>query len=815
MRFCNNVWLDVRYALRGLKNAPGYAVTMVVTLALGLGAVTAMLAVVDSVLLRPVALPHPEQLVMISGRHVHAGPTFLLSFAQVNEISRETRLFRDVSGYQSEPAPIGTEDGSRMAVLVRTTPNLLAMLGVHAARGRLMAGRDAEAPIAVVNAAFARERMHGSAKAVGATIKISGQTRTVIGVLPDGVHFPQGVEAPMVYEPMPLHKGAMSEVFDDAAMVLARLKPGVTRQQATEELSSLFLHQAGAKDTNPMIPDVYSYSDYLTGDLRTGLLTLLGGCALLLLIACANAANLQIVRAAARMTEMHVRAALGASRARLLQQAMTQSIVVSLAGAALAGGIAYALVTATRHVYAARYSRFEELTVHPLIFGACALLALGVGALASVAPLPQIRKASAASAMRVGQTTRPSRVAGLLVMLQVGLTCVLLMVSGLFVKTLRALEDVPLGFDAHHVTTVVLMQQDQHQDPEVSRQIVGKVLDAFAALPGVESAAMQSSVPFSSFGMGLNGATDVSGRAYHDGDSASYSLVSSNFVRASGLRLIRGRGFLPLDDGSGATVALVNREFGRRFLGNRDPVGATVKFHRGPHDTDADLPFLQPMNVVGVVENEIQGGDLGAPFEPMVYLDYRQLPKGSMFVQLFNLTSEFAIRSRLPQATLNAELRAAIRRTAPGMAEMSIQPMEESIASSLNQRRLALRLVSSFGAVALLLAAIGIYGVLSYSVTQRRREIGIRMALGSSRRGATKLVVQQAGMMVLLGLAIGCAAAWPAGRAVRSFLFGVGALDPWVAGATAAMLLLVSVIAAMAPAWRAARVNPMEVLRAE
>jgi ABC-type antimicrobial peptide transport system permease subunit len=278
---------------------------------------------------------------------------------------------------------------------------------------------------------------------------------------------------------------------------------------------------------------------------------------------------------------------------------------------------------------------------------------------------------------------------------------------------------------------------------------------------------------------------------------------------------MRGRNFLPQDDGSGAIVALVNREFVRRFLGSRDPIGATVKFHRGPGDKDADMPFLQPMTVVGVVENELQGGDLGAPFEPLVYLNYRQMPRGSMFVQIFSMAEEFAIRSQLPQQALDAELRAAIRRTAPGMAEMSMQPMEASIASSLRERRLALRLVSSFGAVALLLAAIGIYGVLSYTVAQRRREIGIRMALGSSRSGATKLVVRQAGMMVLLGVAIGCAAAWPAGRAVRSFLFGVGALDPWAFGVTAGVLLVVSVIAAMAPAWRAARVNPMEVLRAE
>jgi putative ABC transport system permease protein len=811
--FWTNVWIDIRYALRGLKNAPSYAVTLIVTLALGLSTATAMLAVVDSVLLRPVALPHPERLVMIAGRHGHDSSTFDLSSKQIADMRRDTRLFTAVSGWEGMPKPIEAGDGVRMGLLIEVTPNFFRMLGVPAKYGRLMGENDKGAPVAVVNAAFVRERLPGGSKAVGAAIRMSGRSFTIIGVLPDGVQFPNGVDTAIVYTPLTL-AGGKDFWFGDSAMVISRMAPGVTIAQATAELRSLFAHEVTASDPNPVIPYVRSYTEFLTGNMQTGLLALLGGCVVLLMIACANAANLQIVRATGRLAEMHVRSALGASFGRLLQQVLTESLVVSLLGASLGGIIAYGLIAGARKAYAGQFARFEELSLHPMIFGACVLLAVGAGVLAAVAPVLRVRRSTRLAATTARATHR-SRVAGMLVVLQIALTCVLLVVSGLFLRTFRALEEVPLGFDPHGVTTVVLMPQDQHQDPQVLKQTMTQLLDAFRALPGVQVATMQSSVPFSSFNLGLNGTTDVSGRTYRDGDSAFYSLVSSNFVRASGMRLLRGREFLPADDGSAAMVALVNRAFVQKFLAGRDPIDVTLRNHRGPHDTDADLPFVQPMTIVGVVENELQGGDLGAPFQSMVYLDYRQLPKGSMFNQVFSLAMEFAVRSNLPQGTLDTELRAAIRRTAPGLAEMSMQSMEESIGSSLSERRLALRLVSSFGAVALILAAIGIYGVLSYTVAQRRKEIGIRMALGSSRSGATKLVMSHAGTLVLLGIAVGCIAAWPAGHAVRSFLFGVGTVDPWAFSATAAVLLLVSAIAAIAPAWRAARVDPMEVLRTE
>lgn len=325
---------------------------------------------------------------------------------------------------------------------------------------------------------------------------------------------------------------------------------------------------------------------------------------------------------------------------------------------------------------------------------------------------------------------------------------------------------------------------------------------------------MQTAIPFSNYGFTLNGTTDVSGRPFNKDDSADYTVVSSSFVRASGIHLLQGRGFLPQDDGCAAIVVLVNQAFVRKFLPDRNPLGVSLRMHRDPGDKDSDLPLIAPMTVVGVVQNELQG-PLGSSFVPMIYLDDLQLPKDSPFLGLYGMASQFAIRSPLLQDVLDREIRATVKQLAPDMAEMQLQPMEKGIAASLQQRQLALSLVSGFGGMALLLAAIGIYGLLAYAVTLRRREIGIRMALGSSRAGVARLILQQSGRMVLWGVIPGIAGALAAEHALRSFLFGVRDLDPVAITMSAAVLAATAAIAAAVPAWRAVRIDPMEVLRVE
>ena len=809
-----NVWADVRYAFRTLKGAPGYAATLMLTLSLGLGAATTMLAIVNSVLLRPVMLPHPEQMVVLL-QEIHGNREYSFSFDQIRALNERLKLFTAVSGYSSLPRPVSSADGSQIAIVTRVSPNFFRMLDVQAKVGRMFREADMAAPVAVVSDAFWHDRLHSDRRAIGSTIKVAGEPFTVVGIAPQGIHFPQNLDGPQAFTLEKMISQRQDSELNDAVSVAARLRPGISIQQAQEEARAVFSHMGGASGSDRGVLLLQPYQSYLTGDVRPALLSLFGGGMILLFIACGNAANLQIARGAARISEMTVRSALGASRSRLLQQIVTESVVVSLLGAAFGLLLSYGLVSEIRSAYGQKFPRFDELAIDTSTFFLCALLAAIVGTLASIAPATNVLRHTGTSRDASARTVTRSRVPGGLVVAQIALTCVLLIVTGLFVRAFHALQRVGLGFEPNGVTSMVLMPENPHQRPEVSRQLDTRLLERFAALPGVEAAALQSSVPFSNFNIQLDGTTDVNGRTFQKGDSARYSLVSANFVKGIGMHLLRGRSFLPQDDGSAAVVCLVNEAFVRKFLQGRDPIGIDLRFHRNPGDQDADMPLTGTMTVIGVLNNELQGGSLGAQFEPMVYLDYRQLPANSPIAPYFAFASEFAIRSRLPPDVLSKELRKAVNEVAPQMAELSLRPMEQSIADSLAERRLAMRIVSCFGIAALLLATIGIYGVLAYAVTQRRREIGIRMALGSSRGSATGLVIRHAATLFILGSVLGGLASLPVGHVVRSFLFGVSWLDPLTIAITASVLVVVCTGAATIPAWRAARVDPAEVLRAE
>lgn len=808
---------DVRYALRGLKAAPVYTVALVSTLALGLGCVTTMAAIVESILMRQVALPEAEQLVHVytaDGAAGMAASGHALSYTAIDALRRNARSFVGVVGYNTMVQPVRTASDTRVTPIVEVTADFFRVMGMEPRLGRLIEANDRDGLSVVVSDEFWRESMHADLYAVGKTINVAGKLRTVVGVLPAGVHIPLGTGGKLVYLPIAINAKGEDEFGIESAATIARLKSGVTRQQALADVESVFTHTPRKYGEKERHVAIRSYQKLVVGDMERPLLALLGGVIVLLLIACANAANLQIGRAANRMPEMSVRSALGASFGRLLQQMVTESVMVSLVGAALGALTAYAAISMVRRAYGGEFARFDELALHPTVLLVTAMIAVLVGVVATVAPMVSIYHGihARSSAKNV---TGSSRLPGLLVALQVALTCVLLVASGLFVRTLKSLEEVRLGFDPRDVTTMILMPVDRTQAPVRSRELEIELLHRFEALPGVESVTMQTEIPFSRYNMVINGSTEIEGRPYTKGDNAFYSLVSTNFTKTSGIRLLKGRGFAQSDESAGGIVALVNDAFVKRYLMGREVLGAQLSFHRNPGDKDDDLPFAQAMSVVGVVENEVQGGDLGAPYKPMVYLNNLQLPPESFFEELFNMAAQYAVRSNLAQDALSAELRAVLRKDAPGMAEMSLEPMSKGIEKSLGQRRLALRLVGGFGTVALVLSAVGIYGVLAYSVARKKREIGIRMALGSSRSRAAGLVVQRAGGMVALGLLVGLAAAWCAGYALRSYLYGVRPLDPVTMIAVALVLLAIAAAAAALPARRAAAVDPMEALRAD
>ena len=816
-RIAASLFADVRYALRRLRNAPGYALTSILMLGLGLGATAAMLAVVDSVLLRPVALPHPEQLMLAYlARASGNGPD--VSFRQIEALKRGAPGLANVSGYNMFPKAVSTGSGTRITTTVDATTDFMDTAGVRAHLGRTFTAADLGAPVAVVSDTFWRDNLHGDPQVIGSTIRTEGRVITIVGVMLAGFAFPpQSSDEPTVCLPIRLNEKGEDQNGFDSANVMARLRPGVTRAVAQAQAQAVFSRDTTAANHGARLM-LHSYGDSVVEREQAGLLALLGACALLLAIACMNSANLQIARGTAREGEMRLRAALGASRKRLLQQIVTESITLSLLGAGFGIPVAEAAVRWARHAYGTQFARFDELALHPLVFICCALLAIAVGVLAALAPaLSAVRGAAGSLNAQTSRGSHRSRLSGVLVMAEVALTCVLLATAGLFLRTFQALQHVPLGLDPHHVTEIVLMPINPAEDPAALKQTYTNLLARLDAMPGITAAATQTSMPFSRFSLGINGGFRVLGIKPIPGQQTELSLVNTGLNRTLGISLLQGRALRASDVEGAPYVCLVNESFVRKFLHGARALGRSVEFTRDATDTDDYRPIKVPMTIVGVMPDVTRGTyNSFNSASPTMYLDYRQLPVSAASARFFfGLAPQFAVRSSLPQGALDREIRTALKQTAPDMAEMSLGSMDEAMSGALDNQRLALRLASGFGFIALVLSAIGIYGVLAYTVAQRTREIGIRMALGSTRAGAVRLVTRQAGAMAGFGLIAGLLAAWPAGRAVRSFLFGVKPLDPFSLAATAALLLLVCAAAAAAPAWRAAQVDPAEALRAE
>ncbi len=809
-------WGDLRYALRQLHRSPGFALTAVLTLALGLGATTAMLAIVDSVLVRPVTLPHADRVIAL-GRTMQGRPENSLRYKDLEALQFNVKSFEALAGYQSLPTPVGTAAGTRVTQLFHVTPGFFAVSAVPARLGRVLSEADKDAPVAIVSDVFWKDTLHGDPHAIGSSIKIEGFLFHIVGVLPPGFTFPQPMEGPAVYLPLVVNANGEDAHGFATLPTLARIRPGVSSASARAEATAVYTHLPVLTDGDRGQLTLQSYRATITGEEQPALLALLGACGMLLLIACANSANLQIARGVSRTAEIQVRAALGATRARLLRQLVTESVTVSLFGAALALGLACAALRFARLAYTQQFARFGELALHPAVFAGCALLAIALGALAALAPAwSTLRYADSALAAQAVRVTRRSRLSSGLVVVEIALTCVLLSGAGLFVRTFRALQQVPLGFDPHHVSGLTLTPVDPHESGPALKQTYDRLLVSLGALPGVEAAATQTSLPFSRFTITLDSTFRIAGLPQRKDQKVALSLISEGYSRTLAVPLREGRDLSSEDRLGTQPVALVNTAFVRRFLSGQRAVGHVVEFTSDAGNGDDDRFLKQPVTVMGVLPDEVSGRSLANQVEPTLFLNYRQFPPEGQSAQfVFGLAPQFAVRSALPQAVLERELRGALKAAAPDMAEMQIYSLDAGIAGSLTTQRLALRLAGGFGLLALLLASVGLYGVLAYSVAQRTREIGIRMALGSTRAGAMGLVLRQAAFLVIAGLLLGLAGAWPTGQAVRSFLCGVTPLDPFTLLAATMLLLLVAACAAAIPAQRATQVDPIEALRAE
>ncbi len=811
---------DLRYALRQLKKSPGFALTAVLTLALGIGATTAMLAVVDSVLWRPLNFPHSERLMKVATSDTKAQGV-AATWSVYEQLARNLHGQMELAAYSDLPQPVRTPDGTEMLLAPEVSTNFFATLGVKPAMGRDFAqGDDAMgAGKAILSRTFWLQKMHGDAAVLGKTLQVGGALYTIVGVLPARFEFPvQNHNG--VYTTFQLSKGKTWQGFSYFDL-LGRLRPGLSLPTAQAAgalaVSRLTKDPNFPGNTPPKRLLLTPYLATVTGEQRTPLLTLLAACGILLLIACVNTANLQIARATTRQPEMAVRSALGASRGRIVQQSLIESVLLALVGGGTGLLLAELLCTTARRTLGEHLPRFDSLSVSPAVFLGCfaitAICGVGCGILPALR-LSRERLSLGQSSSGTARVSRRHRLSGLLITGELALTCLLLVAGGLLLRTFQALEHVPLGFEPEHLTSMTLIPEQSDSAPASQVATYDALLAWIEHMPGVQSAGMMTSLPFSDFQMSMFGDFQFVGRKNNSGQDAGITATTPDAFRAMGVQLLAGR-FLDEADRAGAPqVALVNRRFAQRFFGSKSPVGKQINFDQGPDAAGKPNPLR--ITIVGEVSNSMQGRDLGAEIAPMIFVSTHQLPSGGNTAHyMVGIAAAFAIRSTLQQDALAPMLRAAVKSEAPGFAIDEIAPVEQEVQATLQQRRLALRLATGFGLLALLLAAVGIHGVLAYLVAQRVREIGIRMALGSSRAAVLWLVFREVLRMSALGLTLGMVGALLAGRGLRSFLFGVSSQDPLTLVAVALLVLGISLVAALLPARRAANVDPVEALRAE
>ena len=806
----NMIGLDLRYAARSLRRRPGFSAVVILTLALAIGATTAVFSVVDGVLLRPLAFHDPDRLVRVGNYPVDgnvekvSGPAFSYpDFADVREQARSFEHLAAVRGWQVTLTAPGTEPARLRVAFV--TPSLFATLGVRPVLGRGLLPEDAQpgaAPVALVGHELWQQRYGSSPDVVGSRVVLDGVPTTVVGVLPRDARLTTNTQLwqPLVPGPLERARGA------HRLSVVGRLGPNVTLEQANAEartIASRLEQQYPGENTNRGIR-VEPLHESIVADARPGLLVLFGAVLLVLLIGCTNLASLFLARATAREREMAVRAALGAGEGRLVRQWMVESLLLSLAGGLAGLVVAWGGMRALLAFVPRTIPRADEITlgvpVLAFLFAVSVLTGLAFGALPALqrrgsASLAQLRDgARGATSGRGRRTLRHG-----LVVTEVALATVLVAGAALLIKDFWRLYGTRLPFTSEGLVVA------QIQLPATRYDSAAKVLQFYDRLraeimeaPGVRSVSFAYEHPLSE---GWTSSFSVAGRppvAEGLRPEARVRPVWPGYFRTVGLPLVRGRDVADRDRFGAPGVVVVNQAFVRRHFPTEDPIGRTL--NRGsPWWAGQPTQFT----IVGVVADEPFLG-LGREADPATYYPHGQFPMNDMWV---------IARVDGDAAALATALRERIWRVDPDLPIERISTLDDLIGTSVAAPRFNAALLSIFAVAALLLAAVGIYGVLSYTVTQRTGEIGVRMALGAERRQVVRDVVAQGTTLALLGATIGVAGALGLARVLRTLLVGVSAQDPAIFAAVPGTLILVAVLASWLPALRASRIQPVEALR--
>jgi putative ABC transport system permease protein len=807
---------DIRYSFRRLLKSPAFTLIVILTLALGIGANTAIFSAVNAVLLRPLGYGDPERLVTIEHRYPSLNLNAPVSVPGFLDYQR-ARSIESMAVETGWAANLTGEGEPERLQGARVTGRFFGTLGVPAERGRtLLPGEDSAGRehVAVLSYGLWQRLFGGSRGVVGRSLSLNSESYQVVGVMPRDFRDVQNrnVELwiPLVFRPDQLADGERTHEFLN---LVARLRTGVPLEQAAAEIRTL------AAQLKRQYPAAYpsdwslvttSLAQHLVGDVRPALLVLLGAVGFVLLIACANVANLLLARAAARSKEIAVRTALGASRDRLIRQLLTESVMLALMGGVLGLFLAFWGVRAIIALNPANLPRADEIGVDPPVMLFTLLVSLVTGLLFGLAPAVHTAAADLHGMLKEGGRGSAGDRGGqglrrMLVVAEVALALTLLTGAGLLIKSFARLQGVDPGFEPRRLLTFNLsLPASRYHSDTAQIAFFDQVIPAVSAVPGVRGVGATSVMPFgggwSTAGFEIEGYQTPPKQPGPWGD---IRIVSPSYFATLGIPLRRGR-LLDEQDRSGSPeVAVIDDEFVRRYWPHDDPIGKRFTF--GPPAGATDTSSREWVTVVGVVGHTKQEG-LDAENRLQLYLPYRQA--GQPFLT-------FAVRTAGPPEQYVNPVRRAVQSVDPEQPLSNVRSMDELISRSVGQRRLSMMLLSLFSGLALVLASVGIYGLMSYSVAQRSRELGVRIALGADRLDVLRLVLRQGMSLALTGIVIGVGAAFALSRVIESQLFGVRATDPTTFVAVAALLGLTALAANLIPAWRATRVDPAVVLREE
>ena len=796
---------DLRHGARLLVRAPGFAVAALLVLALGIGANAAIFSVVHSVLLEPLPYPDSNRLVRVwhtpPAEGFPGSKTFAVSPANYLDWEAQNQVFDKMAimGFTSLNLTGNGEPESVRAA--RVSADFFAVLGSRPLLGRALGPADAAGGgrVIVLSHPFWKTRFGGDPAVVGRDIRLDGEPYRVVGVMGPEDRLPDFASA---WVPLVWQAKERAVRNNHNRMVIARLKPGVGVARAQSEMNviSQRLAKQYPEDDAGWGALVVPLRDDLVGDVKPLLLVLLGAVGFVLLIACANVANLMLARTLARRKEIAVRGALGASRGRLLGQLLTESLLLSVAGGALGLLLAALGVDAIVALLADQLPRAAEVHLSTPVLAFTLALSVLTGVLSGIAPAWSATKPDIARSLKLGLGRAGSesggRTRGLLVVSEVALSLVLLIGAGLLIRSLWLLQRVDPGFDPRGLTRVAIdLPEAKYADPQRRAAFFRTLVDRVRAVPGVDSVAAVSDIPLTGT---QNWPVAIEGRPappVSQQPNVVTSIVAGDYFRTVRIPLIRGRSFTAADGPDAPGVVVISASMAQRFWPGEEAIGKRLTSVFGGE---------KPHEVVGIVGDvKLNGLDVREPV-PAMYLPLEQVSTGRM---------ELAIRSRLPNVLAGAA--AAVHAIDADQPILDSGSVEQLLRESLSRQRFAMLLLGGFAALAILLAAVGIYSVLAYGVRRRRREIGIRMALGAQTTAVLRMIVFQGMRTALIGVAVGLAAALALGRVLASLLYGVRASDPATYAAVAALLCVVALAASLLPAMRAARIDPVRTLRDE